>query len=111
MADLAGSEIAAIDWEEAKRQFGHHAMQEALAFMRLDNQIVASFAAITDTLAQSLKDNPRVVQELARGDRSVTVEAQAAVAANGESFFQCLKNFILGDKDFIIQILEKILKL
>lgn len=96
------------DFEEVKREFSRQALQEALTFMRRDNDVVASLASITDTLARYVESNPRAAMELAQTTDAAATGA-ALEAREGRNFFQCLKDLILGDKEFIRDIIKCIL--
>ncbi len=95
------------DPEDERREFARLALQEALTFMRRDNEIVTNLASIMGTLARHVEDNPRAALEFALGGQAHTPPgAELSEASSGGRNFW---DFLLGDKEFILDLIKCLL--
>ena len=118
MADEKRSSHSTGSWEDEKKEFARKVFQETLVFVKHDNEIMASFATITRSLARHLEEHPETVASLLR-DRAATLkeDLEGGDLAGGSpsvlgglgsalgDLTDFMKEIIMKDKDFFLKLI------
>lgn len=98
------------EWEDAKRAFGRQALEEALTFMRADNEMVRHCNTIMAAVAREVEANPgRFLHGVTGGEhRPGKTSAEDIVGGQGDILGNIL-DFIKEDKKFFLELIANLL--
>ncbi|MCX6316490.1 MAG: hypothetical protein NTW29_04320 [Bacteroidetes bacterium] len=102
-------------WEEEKKDFAKKAFAEALDFMKKDNEMIGHFTIITASLSNYIKENPEEISRLIKPSVSgESVSDDPAVVAGGDfgsEVIGLIRDVLLGDKEFILNMVKDLLRI
>lgn len=100
-----------------KTEFARQVLAQALEFMRKDNEVIGHFARVTSSLSSFVDENP---QRFWSDQIGADLEAKALINQNGGvalpqgvfgDLFDLIKQVILEDKKFFLELIKDIFKI